>query len=122
MTDYPPITSGELAELLSVPLLYARCVPDLDGWGTPYDYRVDAIVCDDPPIEHVAAIRSLGSDALAESDVYTTGQFPADERHHDIVWADGETIRAPDASGSALFLDGFESGSLWGYWSCGPGF
>ena len=118
LADYSPIASADLAATLSTPLLYSRCVPDLDAWGTPFDYRLN----DDLLGSHIAAIRSLGSDATAEGDVYPAGTFPADERHNDLVWADGLLIREPDSSGLDLFLDDFESGALWGYWSCAPEF
>jgi hypothetical protein len=71
---------------------------------------------------HFGAIRSLGSDALSEGDLYPIATFPADERHRDIVWADGAMVQEPDESGLAIFFDGFESAELWGYWSCGPGY
>jgi hypothetical protein len=69
-------------------------------------------------VGYTAAIRSFGADALAEGDTYELGTFPADERDHDIVWADGLMARRPDESGAEIFLDGFESGAVWGYWSC----
>lgn len=119
LSEFPPMSAADLATLLSVPLLYTRCVPELDGWGAPYDYRVYEEACPFPG--HIGAIRSLGSDALAEGDLYSIGTFPADDRHRDIVWADAQMIREPDASGVDIFLDGFESGELWGYWSCAPG-
>ena len=121
MGDYPPVTAAELAGILSEPWLYTRCVPEVDGWGTSYDYRINLERCPGPG-SFVGAFRSLGSDALAEGDVYTTGTFPADERHRDIVWAEGQMIREPDTSGVDIFFDGFESGDLWGYWSCSPGY
>ncbi len=120
MADYESIPVAELAVLLAPrpDFYYTRCVPSHDAWGTPYDYRLNDNVLG----WHVAAIRSLGADGAAEGDVYPVATFPADERHHDLVWADGDMVREPDDSGLAIFFDGFESGELWGYWSCGPGF
>ena len=65
---------------------------------------------------------ALSQHLVAEGDVYPIAPFPADEDHHDIVWADWAMARRPDDSGLALFSDGFESAELWGYWSCSPGF
>jgi hypothetical protein len=118
LADYTPISTAELTDHLTNPLLYTRCVPEADAWGTPYDYRLN----DNLLGSHVAAIRSLGEDAAAEGDVYPITTFPADERHRDIVWTDGFMAREPDESGLAIFFDGFESEALWGYWSCGPGY
>jgi hypothetical protein len=116
LNDFAPITAAELRALIEP--FYIRCIPVLDGWDAPYDYRLN----DDYHGTHVLALRSLGSDSLPEGDLYPVAPFPAGERHHDIVWADGVTARAPDASDIEVFRDGFESAELWGYWSCGSGY
>ncbi len=116
MTDFAPISAAELRALIEP--FYIRCVPVLDGWDAPYDYRLN----DDHQGKHVLALRSLGSDSLPEGDLYDVAPFPAGERQHDIVWADGVTARAPDGSEIEIFGDGFESADLWGYWTCGPGY
>jgi hypothetical protein len=118
MDDYRPVSVEKITTLLTNPLYYTRCVPKYDAWGTPIEYRLNSNVLG----AHVAAIRSFGSDAMAEGDFYEVGAFPADEREHDIVWADGLLVRAPDDGGAEIFFDGVESGATWGYWSCGPGF
>jgi hypothetical protein len=112
-----PRSQAYIASLL-VPT-YIGCVPDVDGWGELYDYRLD----DDLMTEPVMAIRSLGADAAGEGDVYPFTSFPPDDFHRDIVWSDGLFYQAP-APGphTTIYADGFESGGLWGTWSCGPGF
>ena len=119
MANYTPVTVDEVTDHLTTPpWIYTRCVPKFDAWDNPIEYRLNENLLG----FHVAAIRSLGSDAAAEGDIYDVGIFPADERHRDIVWADGFMAREPDQSGLEIFLDSFESGALWGYWSCGPGY
>lgn len=112
-----PRTQAYIASLL-VPT-YIDCVPDVDGWGNLYDYRLNDDLLGDP----VMAIRSLGADATAEGDVYPFELFPPDDFHRDVVWSDGLFFQAPAAGPRTLiYSDGFEAGSLWGFWSCGPGF
>jgi hypothetical protein len=113
---YTPTTAAQLREWIDP--FYISCIPVLDGWDSPIEYRLNP-GSDAPP---ALAIRSFGSDHLAEGDVYPIAPFPADEDHHDLVWADWGFAREPGDARLLIFVDGFESGELWGYWSCGPGF
>ncbi|MBZ0115302.1 MAG: hypothetical protein K8J08_22800 [Thermoanaerobaculia bacterium] len=109
MTDYPPIDTATLSSMLTPQ--YIQCVPELDPWGEPYDYRLNSNL----NAAHVMAIRTAGQDRLFAGDVYPIGQFPADEFEHDLVWADGLLAVSPDGVHEVLFADGFELG-LWGTW------
>jgi hypothetical protein len=91
-TDYPPISHGDLQSLL-VPQ-YIRSVPEMDGWGRPYDFRLNTV---DPLGQHVMAVRSPGRDGTFEGDLYTVGSFDPDHFDEDIAWADGAFVRRPEA-------------------------
>jgi hypothetical protein len=91
VADYPPITVAALEALL-VPA-YIADVPELDGWGNPYDYRLDSALATP---QDVALIRSAGEDGVYEGDVYTMGDVEA--LAEDLVWADGWNVRRPGAS------------------------
>lgn len=112
----PPISRSELAVLL-VPM-YLSCVPAEDGWGQPFDFRLNPNLL----ATSVMAARSGGSDALFEGDVYSLMGFPPDDLFRDLVWSDGFVYRGPEGERSGVFSDGFETGELWGSWACGPGY
>lgn len=86
--DYPQVTAAELAAVL-VPT-YLAAVPELDGWGNPYDYRFDPT---DPLAEQVALIRSAGADGSFEGSSYQVGDTAT--LAEDLVWADGHSVRRP---------------------------
>lgn len=111
-----PRSHAEISALLYP--LYSRCVPERDGWGGLYEFRINEDLLATP----LMSIRSAGSDGLMEGIVYTTEQFPPDDHTRDIVWSDGLFFREPGPGRQWIFLDGFESGELWGTWSCGPDF
>lgn len=111
-----PRSHAEISTLLFP--LYSSCVPERDGWGGLYEFRINAVLLESP----VMSIRSAGSDGQMEGIVYTTEQFPPDDHARDIVWSDGKFFRAPGPGRQWIILDGFESGQLWGTWSCSPDF
>jgi hypothetical protein len=111
-----PISAADLAALL-VPN-YIACIPEFDPWGTAYDYRLNGDLLG----AQVAVIRSAGDDGTFEGDVYPVGGFVPEEFFRDLVWADGLFIRMPTGPRTLIFSDGFESGELWGTWSCSPDF
>ena len=113
-----PIAAVDLAGILQTPLIYTLCVPGEDGWGHPFDLRMN----DNPLLVPFMSIRSPGRDGVLEGDVYDTEIFPADDLDRDLVWADGQDYRSPTPTRSEIFTDNFESATLWGTWSCGPGF
>lgn len=111
-----PRSHAEISALLFP--LYSRCVPERDGWGGLYEFRINAVLLKTPAM----SIRSAGSDGQMEGIVYTTEHFPPDDHERDIVWSDGLFFREPGPGRQWIYLDGFESGELWGTWSCGPDF
>jgi hypothetical protein len=118
LSDITPIAAVDLAGILQTPLIYTLCVPGEDGWGHPFDLRMN----ENPLVVPFMSIRSPGRDGLLESDIYDTELFPADELDRDLVWADGQDYQSPTPTRSEIFTDNFESATLWGTWSCGPGF
>jgi hypothetical protein len=118
LAEIAPIAAPDLAALLLNPFYYTLCVPAVDGWGHPFDYRMN----DEPLFLPFMSIRSPGRDGLLEGDLYDTELFPADDLDRDLVWSDGQYYQSPTPTRAAIFTDNFESGALWGTWSCGPGF
>ena len=116
LTLITPITAGDLATFLTP--MYIQCVPEKDGWGHPFDLRLNDDLLGTP----VMSIRSPGSDGVVEGDTYDTEVFPAEDFGRDLVWSDGQYFRSPSPIRAAVFADGFESATLWGTWSCGPGY
>ncbi len=112
----PPISATDLA-LLVTPF-YLLCIPEVDGWGNPYDYRLNADLVTLPTF----SVRSAGADGLTEGTIYDIETFPADDLARDLVWSDGTYFRQPTTTRSGIFTDGFESATLWGTWSCSPEF
>lgn len=112
----PSISPAALAPLITP--FYIRCIEELDGWGQPYDLRLD----DRDWTAPLVAIRSAGSDDTVEGDLYDIETFPADDFGRDLVWSDGQFFQSPSATRTLVFTDNFESATLWGTWSCGPEF
>jgi hypothetical protein len=112
----PPITPADLAALLTP--FYIRCVEALDGWGRPYDVRLNQEDWNPP----LGAIRSAGADGAVEGNIYDTEIFPAEDFARDLVWSDLQFFQSPSPTRTLIFTDNFESATLWGTWSCGPGF
>lgn len=113
-----PISAVDLAPVLQSPLIYTLCVPAEDGWGHAFDLRMN----DEPLVVPFMSIRSPGRDGVLEGDTYDTELFPADDLDRDLVWSDGQDYQSPTAARIQIFTDDFESATLWGTWSCGPGF
>jgi hypothetical protein len=97
--DYPSISHSDLEDLL-VPM-YMQNVPELDGWGHPYDYRLNE---DDVLEQHVMAIRSPGRDGDFSGDSYLVEPFNYAHYDEDIVWADGFFARWPEAIDGSVFF------------------
>jgi hypothetical protein len=92
---YPDISRAELRELL-VPQ-YIIEIPELDGWGHPYEIRLNA---QDVLARNVMSIRSPGRDGRYSADVYTMGEIEPADYDQDIVWADGYFVRWPKKQAS----------------------
>lgn len=88
--EFPAISHREVSKLL-VPQ-YLPVVAERDGWGHPYEFRVNVA---DPLAKKVLAIRSPGRDGAFSVDSYIQGGFEPDELDQDIVWADGFFVRWP---------------------------
>lgn len=86
----PSIPREELQGLL-VPD-YLETLPELDGWGHPYEFRLNT---SDPLAQHVMTIRSPGRDGKFSGDVYEVGGFEPEQYDDDVVWADGFFVRWP---------------------------
>ncbi len=89
-TAVPVISRQDLAKLL-VPK-YIAGIPEKDGWGHPYEFRLNT---QDPNAIRVMAVRSAGRDGRFSGSTYETGAFPAAELDQDIAWIDGYFARWP---------------------------
>jgi hypothetical protein len=89
----PLISRDELAKLL-VPK-YIAAIPEKDGWGNPYEFRLNPI----PDAVRVMAVRSAGKDGRFASTVYEVGAFPPADHDQDITWMDGFFVRWPNGDG-----------------------
>lgn len=97
LKDYPEITMADLEKLL-VPD-YLPAVPKTDGWGHPFEVRVNI---KNVLAEKVISIRSPGRDGELSGDVYTIGSFNPADYDQDIVWADGYFQRWPERKDGSL--------------------
>lgn len=61
-----PAISHAALEAMLVPT-YLDTLPELDGWGNPYEFR---LAVNDLLAPHVALVRSAGADATFEGDLY----------------------------------------------------
>jgi hypothetical protein len=91
MTAVPEISREELAKIL-VPK-YIPAIPQKDGWGHPYEYRLNT---QDPNAPHVMALRSGGSDGSFDGSNYDIGSFASQETAQDLAWMDGFFVRWPE--------------------------
>lgn len=78
----------------STSFFYIQQVPDNDGWGGNYEYRLDPDLQGYP----VLGIRSGARDQSMSGDTYIIGPFIATDYDRDIVWADGFFITYPAGS------------------------
>lgn len=88
--NYSLTSHGAMTKLL-VPQ-YLEKVPQLDGWGHPYEFRVNVA---DLLNRQLMSIRSPGRNGKFSVDVYETGPFEPDDFDRDIVWADGYFVKWP---------------------------
>jgi hypothetical protein len=84
LQQYPAISQQDLEKIL-VPQ-YLIALPKVDGWGHPYEYRLNV---ENPMAETVMSIRSPGRDGVFSSNVYKDLKYPPKDLDQDIVWADG---------------------------------
>lgn len=89
--EVPAISRKELTALL-VPK-YIPAIPEKDGWGHPYEFRLNT---KDPEAVNVMAVRSGGQDGHFSGSAYTIGAFPSNDHTQDIAWIDGYFARWPD--------------------------
>lgn len=89
--EVPVISHRELTKLL-VPR-YIASVPEKDGWGHPYEYRMNVA---NPHAEHPIALRSPGQDGRFSTDTYDIGGYFHDEVAQDLAWMDGYFVRWPE--------------------------
>ena len=117
LTELQPVTYAELTAMLDPQnggsFYYMRCIPQLDGWGHPYEFFLN----DNLLAPNVLAIRSPGADGVFEGDVYGIEGFPADDFERDTVWANGFFVQFPEGDHDLIFSDTFETGDVWGTWS-----
>lgn len=90
VAKFPNIPRSKLEELL-VPA-YLQSVPEKDGWGHPYDIRLNVA---DKLSQRVMLIRSPGRDGLYSGELYSVTSFPPSSYDEDLVWADGFFVRWP---------------------------
>lgn len=86
----PVISRAELAKIL-VPK-YIAAIPEKDGWGHPYEFRLNT---QDANAIRVMAVRSSGKDGHFAGTVYEVGAFPPADHDQDITWMDGFFVRWP---------------------------
>jgi hypothetical protein len=94
--EVPVISREELAKVL-VPK-YIAAIPEKDGWGHPYEFRLNT---QDANAIRVMAVRSAGKDGRFSGSAYEVGAFSPADPDQDIVWIDGYFARWPEAQGKA---------------------
>jgi hypothetical protein len=90
LAQIPVISHDELAQLL-VPK-YIASVPEKDGWGNAYEFRLNTR---DPDAHRIMAIRSPGADGKFSGTTYRIAAFPKSQEGEDLVWTDGYFTRWP---------------------------
>ncbi|MDP9119990.1 MAG: hypothetical protein M3O15_01250 [Acidobacteriota bacterium] len=90
VTRIPVIGREELAKLL-VPK-YLAAIPENDGWGHPYEFRLATANLE---AVRVMAVRSAGADGTFSGTTYEVGAFPLADQGQDLVWVDGYFARWP---------------------------
>src|SRR4051812_37518177 len=91
----PVISREDLAAIL-VPR-YIAAIPTEDGWGHPYEFRLNTR---DPNATVAMAVRSAGKDGKLSDGNYTVDSFKATDFDQDIAWMDGFFMRWPEKDGS----------------------
>jgi len=92
LARFPPVSSFAALKELLVPK-YIQELPERDGWGHPYEYRLD--VKNPTAGKFVMCIRSAGRDGKFSGPSYAVEAFPRDDYDRDIVWADGYFVQWP---------------------------
>ncbi|MEO6195739.1 MAG: hypothetical protein ABIS20_22195 [Thermoanaerobaculia bacterium] len=87
----PVISREELAAVL-VPK-YIAWLPEADGWGHPYEFRLNT---KDANAIVVMAVRSAGKDGQLSGSNYSVGSFGPSEFDQDLAWMDGYFARWPE--------------------------
>jgi hypothetical protein len=90
LAEYPEISRVDLQTIL-VPD-YMQEVPELDGWGHPYEYYLNVA---NPLAQKVMGIRSPGRDGVFAGSLYEVDGFDPNDFDQDIVWFDGFFARWP---------------------------
>lgn len=87
-----PVISREQLEKILVPK-YLQAIPAQDGWGHPYEFRLNTA---DPSAVRMMGVRSAGRDGQFSGNAYEVGAFPPPEYDQDVVWMDGYFMRWPE--------------------------
>jgi hypothetical protein len=90
--DWVPVISREDLAKVLVPK-YIAAIPEKDGWGHPYEFRLNAQNLD---ADWMMGVRSPGKDGGFSGTSYQVGGFPPADKDQDIVWIDGYFARWPD--------------------------
>ena len=90
VADYQVLSHAQLEALL-VPR-YIRMLPAEDGWGHPYEVRINV---NDVFASRIFFIRSPGRDGEYSTNSYTPGPFDQKDYDQDIVFADDFLVRWP---------------------------
>ena len=86
-----PVISREDLAVILVPK-YIAAIPEEDGWGHPYEFRLNT---KDANAIVVMAVRSAGKDGQLSGSHYSVGGFEPSEFDQDIPWMDGYFVRWP---------------------------
>jgi hypothetical protein len=86
----PAISREDLAAIL-VPK-YIAAIPEADGWGHPYEFRLNTR---DANALVVMAVRSAGKDGQFSGSHYSVDRFEPSDSDQDIAWIDGYFARWP---------------------------
>lgn len=90
-SDCPPISCGELAELLAGS--HDGDLPRTDGWGHPFEYCLDRRRTGTS--RYTVGVRSPGRDGRWQGETYPVGGFAPDELDGDMLWIDGYFVTWP---------------------------
>ncbi len=87
------LTAAQLQSTLfpGTTFFYIQTVPEFDGWGETYEYRLGSALLG----SQVIGIRSPGRDGTFSGDTYNVGPFIATDYDQDIAWADGFFVNYP---------------------------
>jgi hypothetical protein len=91
VAKFPNIPRSKLEQIL-VPA-YIASLPEKDGWGNPYDIRLNLA---DKLSQNVMLIRSPGKNGFYSGESYSISPFPRGSYDEDLVWADGYFVRWPE--------------------------